>query len=513
VIAAFLLQHAICLMTAAAAGILTIITQHRHITKLCRATQQLAAVLPHRDAKRLPRPGWRSFDGYLAQACERLTLLEHRIAQRHPVTGLETREALLSIMEKPAGSPRVLAVVVLRDFNALSAFDVGASEQVLQTVAQRLLRMMPANSLLAQVDRASFAMLFEPVDDENVGLQLDALSYALCNRIVAQGVDYQPRTSHYHVRLDAAVGNAPAVLAQTLAKAHSDRGEANNGLATNAEIFAIEQDLRQAVQKHQFELWYQPVVDARTGAVCSAEALIRWRHPQRGLVPPNVFIPVMEASGLSEEIGNWVLDRAARDAAAWTRQGLDHVKVAVNLSAHQLMRADLDVVVDRMITRHGLPAALLELELTETAAATDAEATRALFKRLRARGVTIVIDDFGAGYASLSQLKRLEFDKLKIDREFVTNVDTDRSGQAICKSIVALAHGLGLVVLGEGVERIEEYEWLCEQGCDLFQGYYFARPLTCEALVSFANTRPPMVSRSAALRSSSLVNRSGAIAA
>ena len=430
------------------------------------------------------------------QACDRLALLEHRTIQRHPVTGLKTREVLLARLGSPSAASGVLGIITLADFDALAAFDADAADQVLQSLAQRLVRMTPGERLLAQVDRACFAIWFEATAVENAVRELEALCYALRGRLQAPGVEFLPQIRYGHVVVNAPVIKGAALLAQALAAAHGERADASGDrFVASADAFSLEQDLRQAVERHQFELWYQPVVDARAGSVCSVEALIRWHHPLRGPVPPGHFIPVMESIGLSEEVGNWVLDRAARDAAAWTRLGLDQLKVAVNVSAHQLVRTDLDAVIERIIARHGLPPAMLELELTETAAAVDSAAARTLFARLRAHGIAISIDDFGAGYSSLSYLKRLEFDKLKIDREFVSHVDTDRQAQAICQSIITLAQGLGLTVLGEGVERYEEYAWLRHHGCHLFQGYYFSEPLPYDDLLKFAASPATIVEK------------------
>ncbi len=458
---------------------------------LRRASERLVMAISANGGDGHVQVGATGIEDDIDRLCLHLKSLQHRALRRHPVTGLETRDVLLSKIAAATKDPLALGVVSLADFDALAAFDIDAADQVLNILAQRLIRMMPANRLLAQIDRGAFAILFEPEVGEKLARELDALAYALKGHIQVSGVEYLPQIAFGHVLVEAPVERAAAVLSRLLASVRAENSIGGPGdYAARAESFALEQDLRQAIDRHQFELHYQPVVDARTAEMCSVEALIRWRHPQRGFVSPNEFIPIMERMGLSDEIGRWVLDRAARDAAAWSRAGLGHVKVAVNLSAHQLARADLDEVIERIIGRHGLAPARLELELTETAAAVDPVAARALFARLRARGITIVIDDFGAGYASLSYLKKLSFDKLKIDREFVTNVDTDKHAQAICLSIIALARGLDLTVLAEGIERPEEYAWLRRHGCNLFQGYYFAKPLDYEALLSFAATRP-----------------------
>ncbi len=459
---------------------------------LRRASQRLANAIQTGEGAWQRPVGAAGIESDIDRLCAHVKSLQHRASRRHPVTGLETREVMLSEIARATQDTLALAVISLADFDALAAFDTDAADQVLTILAQRLIRMVPANRLLAQIDRGAFAILFEPEIGEKLASEIDALAHALTGHIQISGVDYLPQIAFGHVHVEAPVERAPAVLARLLASVRADGSLSRQGnYATSAENFTLEQDLRQAIDRHQLELFYQPVVDARTAELCSVEALIRWRHPQRGMISPNIFIPIMERMGLSDDIGRWVIDRAARDAVAWSREGLGHLKIAVNVSAHQLVREDLDEVIERIIGRHGLAPAKLELELTETAAAVDPAAARALFARLRARGITIVIDDFGAGYASLSYLKKLSFDKLKIDREFVSNVDTDKHAQAICLSIIALARGLDLTVLAEGVERAEEYAWLRRHGCQLFQGYYFARPLDYDALIAFAAVRPP----------------------
>jgi EAL domain-containing protein (putative c-di-GMP-specific phosphodiesterase class I) len=204
---------------------------------------------------------------------------------------------------------------------------------------------------------------------------------------------------------------------------------------------------------------------------------LRWHNVEAGSPSPAVFIPVVERIGLAEEVGLWTLDSACRQAWEWERKLHAGMKIAVNMSAHQLARPDLDDLVRRTIERHRLPPPLLEIELTETVAAIDSVQAKALLQRIRALGVTISIDDFGAGFSSLSYLKQLVFDKLKIDREFVTEVNVHKDSQAICQSIIALGRGLGIPVLAEGVETREEYLWLRRHGCNLFQGFFFSRPL------------------------------------
>lgn len=409
----------------------------------------------------------------------RLAELDHRSARLHGISGLPTREPLLEAMDaSPSGC---LELIELCDFDRLSLVDTAGAEQALTHIARRLARMSGPGRFLAQIDRARFAIWCPGADPEAVRPELDALCYALQERVSLPGMEIAPQIRSLLVPVSGGQDNAAALIAKGLAAlAASADGASLKPEAAEAaarDLFMLEQDLRQAVQRQEFELWYQPFVDAARQRVCGAEALLRWHHPVHGPIPPSVFIPIVEATGLADEIGLWTLNAGCREAAGWERDEGRGLKVAINLSAHQLERDDLPQLVDRTLRRHGLAPALLELELTETVASVDSASARALFDRLRALGVAISIDDFGAGYSSLSYLKNLAFDKIKIDREFVSAVDRQRDSQAICQSIIALGRGLDIPVLAEGVERAEEYAWLRRHGCTLFQGYYFARPV------------------------------------
>ena len=322
--------------------------------------------------------------------------------------------------------------------------------------------------------------------------ELDAVSYALGEEINVGG---QRITPQIKVRLaffdaDGAV-EANAFLARTLASFSLAAGTpaAVEQFADYADVaqdrYSLEQDLRQAIFRRELRLEYQPLIDAGAGRVSGAEALIRWDHGGRGAIPPSRFIPIVEAMGMASEIGMWALNTAAREASEWRASGLDKLRMAVNVSGLQLERDDLPILVQRTLERHDLGSTALEIELTESVATSDADHCRRIFQELRAIGVKLAVDDFGTGYSGFSSLRTLAFDKIKIDREFITAVDERADSQAICQSIIALGRGLGIRVLAEGVERREEYQWLRHHGCCHFQGFYFARPLSGEAFTAF----------------------------
>lgn len=233
------------------------------------------------------------------------------------------------------------------------------------------------------------------------------------------------------------------------------------------------QDLRNAVQNEEFELYFQPVMDISANRPVGAEALIRWHSPARGFVAPDKFIPMADASGLIDPIGLWVLREACRAAAGWDPS----LRVSINLGARQFLDEDLPWHVSEAINHARIRPDQLEIELTESIAMVDNHHTRTTFAALRDMGVRIAIDDFGKGHANLNMLRKLPFTTLKIDREFVTDVHLTPGSQAICDALIALGAGLGLAVVAEGTELAEEVTFLSRRGCTMFQGYYFARPV------------------------------------
>jgi diguanylate cyclase (GGDEF)-like protein len=255
------------------------------------------------------------------------------------------------------------------------------------------------------------------------------------------------------------------------------------------ERLELENGLRRALTQHQFVLHYQPKVDVHGGGVDSAEALIRWQHPTRGLTAPLDFIPLAEESGLIVPIGEWVLREACRQAYAWQTAGLRPMRVAVNLSAQQFRQKNLVEVVRSALSAARLEARYLELELTESAVMHDAEQSIEILRQLSALGVRISVDDFGTGYSSLSYLRRLPLDKLKIDRAFIRDVVTNREDAAIVRAIVALAHNLHLKVIAEGVETPDQLAFLRELGCDQYQGFHYSVPVPNNVLVEMLRER------------------------
>jgi diguanylate cyclase (GGDEF)-like protein/PAS domain S-box-containing protein len=248
--------------------------------------------------------------------------------------------------------------------------------------------------------------------------------------------------------------------------------------------FELENDLRRAMEKNEFELHYQPQVDINSLKIVGVEALIRWQHPKLGLVPPMKFIPMAEESGLIVPISDWVLNTACKQNKAWQNMGLQNILMAVNLSSQQFDSQDIDKLILDALKESGLEPHFLEVEMTEGVIMQKGETTKAILNEIKKLGVKIAIDDFGTGYSSLSYLPAFPIDTLKIDRSFVVEITDSSSNVAIIKAIIAMGHSMGHKIIAEGVETIEHLTLLKEFGCDEVQGYFFSKPVPAEELAA-----------------------------
>jgi EAL domain-containing protein (putative c-di-GMP-specific phosphodiesterase class I)/GGDEF domain-containing protein len=432
----------------------------------------------------------RSMLDHLGRLASQLETVRHRLGRIHPVTGLPTREYLCERVAADIlgdSEPHLLGAVRFTDFDRLASFDHLAANAALQRFAERLKAAAKPTHVIGQIDRDCFGVWFsgEPVL-ETASAEFRAIVYVASQEIADGDTILTPAIEAASVSFPIDGADAvQLILRVTAALARPDTSGSGDvalprrpSAQVAREQFALEQDLAQAIAQEQLTMVFQPVVDLAAGRMIGAEALLRWDHPKLGPVSPARFIPIVEAIGMSERYGLWVLNAACREARLWQDEGLNGLKVAVNLSARQLLDPELRAKIERTLQRHGLAAQALELELTETAAMVDAGRTVELFAQLRAMGVSLAIDDFGTGYSSLSYLKNLPFDKLKIDREFVTDVDSRRDSRAICKALIELGNGLDLLVLAEGVETEAETSALRDLGCAVFQGYHFSKPLS-----------------------------------
>ena len=262
----------------------------------------------------------------------------------------------------------------------------------------------------------------------------------------------------------------------------------------------MEQDLVLALARSEFHMVYQPQFDIGSGQIIGAEALLRWQHPTKGMVPPSEFIPVAEATRLIIPISEWLLKDVCATAKAWQDSGLHGFPVSVNLSPLHFRRESLAEEIQQILARSSLDPCWLELEITESMAMASGEATKGILDGLREVGVRVAIDDFGTGYSSLNRLKAFPVERLKIDQSFVRDIATDVSDAAICSAIIQLGHSLNLGVIAEGVETRDQIEYLSAQGCDQVQGFLLSKPLGADDFVTFVSgyLARPLLAQSAA---------------
>jgi diguanylate cyclase len=356
-----------------------------------------------------------------------------------------------------------------------------AGDEILKEVARRLANIVRSEDTVARTSGDEFIIVVPAVKD------IDSIKQ-LAERIAAEigrpycvqslqvhttaciGISMYPEDGNDPEQL-LAHGDEALCLARKAGKDNYKFYAAEPGTLTYGR-FQLENDLRLALSDQAFELHYQPKVDIRTGRIHSAEALIRWRHPVRGAIPPDQFIPIAEETGLILPIGEWVLREACRQARDWQLSGMSFMRVAVNLSALQFRQEGLFETVRRALTDAHLEPQYLELEITETCVMKDSEDSAAILERLSRMGVLVSIDDFGTGYSSMSYLRRFPIDKLKVDRSFIRDLETSPEAISIVQAIVSLAHSLRLKVIAEGVETTEQLNILRKLGCDQYQGYH-----------------------------------------
>jgi diguanylate cyclase (GGDEF)-like protein/PAS domain S-box-containing protein len=413
-------------------------------------------------------------------------------AHHDALTGLANRARFHEqVSEALRGSRRTDDVTVL--FLDLDGFKEvndslghAAGDQLLVQVADRLRAAVRDGDLVARFGGDEFAVLVR-----SIVASVDA--QAVARRIVdelREPFALQTRDIHVHASIGVAsaadAGDADQLMRNAdlaMYQAKTAGGDGWTGyhprmLSGLVQRLELEADLRLALDRNELSLHYQPTVDLTDSAVVGFEALIRWQHPTRGLVPPSDFIGIAEATGLITGIGRWVLTEACRQAVAWgAGDPACPLTMAVNVSVRQFERADLPAVVAEVLAETGMPAGQLCLEVTESVLMTDTEDNLAQLIRLKALGVHLAIDDFGTGYSSLAYLRRFPVDILKIDRSFVERLGADDDDAALVRTIVQLGQSLGMVTVAEGVEADEQRTALQRIGCDLAQGYYFARPL------------------------------------
>lgn len=436
------------------------------------------------------------------QAQEELEYMAHHDS----VTGLPNRvlltDRLQHALRRAQRQGEGVAVLFL-DLDGFKAVNdtVGhhAGDRLLVEVAERLRGAVRDQDTVARLGGDEFAVVLEGHNSQS---SITQVARKLI-REVAVPFRFEERDLYVTVSIGVARyprdGDRVAVLVRKADNAMyraKDVGKNTFRFYTQTEGDAdtlrqeMEQQLRRAVERNEFAVHYQPQVSLDTGRVTGVEALIRWKHPTRGQIQPSEFIPVLEDSGLITEVGDWVLRKACETAAGWRDQGLDPMRIAVNLSSMQFNRGDLVGYVARVLDETGLDPAYLHLEITEGVLASKYEQSVTTLEKLNALGVSIAVDDFGVGYSSLNYLKKFPIHTLKIDQSFVRDVTHDADDAAIVNAIIALAHSLRLDVIAEGVETLEQLFFLSRRGCQEVQGHLLARPMTADALVGWVRANP-----------------------
>ncbi len=430
-----------------------------------------------------------------------------RLANYDPVTGLPNRRLLMDRLERMlretarAGASGAIVHVHLDRFKQISeAFGLGIGDSLMKGVAMRLDFGLRASAASVATGKPN-VKLYRTGDDEFTlllpgmgrGDDTAAIAQALLAAMTAPF-----RAGGQDLSITAGIGiavfpddgmEASALASQAGVAARHANEQGGKGYqfyakelnATSLRRLSVESELRRALEQDELRLYYQPKVRAHNGRGTGAEVLVRWAHPERGLVSPVEFIPIAEETGLIVPLGEWVLRAACAQSKAWQKAGLRVPRITVNVSGKQFQAPQMTETVVSALKASGLEPQYLGIELTESAVMGNAERHIRTLHELKALGVTLSIDDFGTGYSSLSYLKRFPLDELKIDRSFVSGVDTDPDNAAIVIAIIAMAHSLGLSVVAEGVETKAQHEFLKSKACDECQGFLFARPMPAEA--------------------------------
>jgi len=417
------------------------------------------------------------------------------LAEHDALTGLPNRTLLdRKLGTLLAGKTRAVAVAFLDlDHFKLVNDSLGhaAGDELLKVVASRILTEIGESGIVSRIGGDEFIIVLEAGIDDALN-RLQAISAHIARPRSIDGVDMQVTCSVGVASSQAHGAIAGELIANADMALYRVKAAGRNGIQMFTPSMAEEarhkllriEELRRALAQDEFVLHFQPQKDIATGRISGVEALVRWQHPQAGLLAPAEFIPLAEETGLIVELGEVVLGKACRQMRAWLDQGIPAIRVAVNVSARQFREPSLCDKVSAALSAAGLDPALLELEVTESLIMEDVEGAISRMLELKALGVSLSIDDFGTGYSSLSTLKLFPLSRLKIDRSFIADIPRQSGDMAITAAIVALGQTLDLEVIAEGVETEEQARFLAETGCEMFQGYLFAKPLPAAEIAS-----------------------------
>ena len=423
----------------------------------------------------------------LKDAAEKLDYLAHH----DPLTGLPNRLLLFARLEhslETASRDRKSLALLMLDLDRFKDINDSyghlAGDELLQQVAKRLSTRLRGIDTVTRLGGDEFAVLLEdlshPQDAALVAAEIiEALAMPWRLSMGAEvrigtsiGISLCPQHGKTSEEL---LQHADAALYLAKAEGRGNFKYFSDDLTQAARRrLNLEALLRRAMNNQELQVYYQPQVDLDSGCVIGAEALLRWLHESEGMIPPDQFIPIAEETGLIAGIGEWVLQQVCQQGQAWIAAGLPALKLAVNLSSHQFRHGDISATVAKILRQTGFPAELLELELTESALMEREGETVVILQNLQKLGVLLAIDDFGTGYSSLAYLKRFPLDVLKIDKAFITDIPQDEDDKEITAAIIAMAHKLRLKVLAEGVETTAQIDFLRQQGCDFYQGYFMS---------------------------------------
>jgi len=428
----------------------------------------------------------------------------HHLAHHDVLTGLPNRAAFMERLAhqleraRAGGSAVALLFIDLDHFKRVNdSLGHLVGDTLLQTVAARISACVRAADLVARFGGDEFIVLLADAGRDDVAQVALKLLSAVEVPVDADGraISVTPSVG---IAMFPSDGDTPTELikhadtAMYIAKA---RGRANYqffdpAVATAAyAALVLESQLAQALERQEFVLHYQPQVRATDGSLAGVEALIRWNHPEQGMLWPDAFIPLAEQRRLMLPIGQWVLRSAARAARRWRAHGLIDVPIAVNLSSMQFHAEGFVEAVAQVLREEKVPGAWLELELTERMLMDDLRQVKHTLEQLKAMGIRISVDDFGTGYSSLAHLKELPIDSMKIDRSFVHDLPRERGSTAIARAVMQMAQGLEITVIAEGVENDEQRRFLMAEGCDVLQGELISRPLNAADLAAWVTER------------------------
>ena len=436
----------------------------------------------------------------LKETIQRLEYISHYDHLTSLPNRLNLKEHLTMAIKLAARSDSNLAVMLInidhfKNVNTSLGHQTG--DLLLRRIGSRLQETVRETDIVARLSGDEFVLVLSQVNEPRMAKISDVVMQELSEDFLIEDHTIQI-TPSIGISIYPADGDSPEELMKNadLAMTHAKSMGRNNYQFFKQEMnqkaynrMQIELGLRSAIQNNEFILHYQPQIDVATNRLVGVEALVRWIHPENGMVPPDKFIPIAEETGQIMAIGEIVLRTACQQLKDWEAAGLPPFRMAINLSAHQMNYGNLPELLHSILNETGANPLLIELEITESVAMNDPETTIQHLRQFRKMGIELAIDDFGTGYSSLSYLKHFPVNRLKIDRSFVKDIETDTDSAAIAAATIALAHTIGKEVVAEGVETVEQLNFLRSHDCDIVQGYYFSRPVVAEGISKFLKER------------------------